>query len=161
MIEQIKYYAELVAYIATIVGFPLAFIIFWRQKKEERKQTHLNSYSSVDEKFFDFLKVCAENPQLNCSLFSDDSIKLKKEEEIQRITIYEMLICVFERVHIFYSYKLKDSRMNDQEIGWEVYIKKWFKKKSFGKAWVKIKDSYDKQFVDYMDDIWNSNKESK
>lgn len=150
---ELKFYFELLAQFATFVGFPLAFIIFLKQKKEDRKQNHLESYSSVDEKFFEFLRICSENPQLNCSLYSNDSIELNNEQHIQRISIYEMLICVFERVHIFYSYKLKSKRMADQESGWESYIKKWFGKKSFSDVWDEVKDTYDSEFKEYMEKI--------
>lgn len=150
---QLKLYLELIADFATIVGFPLAFAVFWWQKNEERKQSHLNTYSSVDEKFFEYLKICSENPKLHCSLYSDDSIELSEEQNIQRIAIYEMLICVFERVHIYYTYKYKNPRMVNQEKGWEVYIKKWLNKDSFRKVWNEVKDSYDSDFVEYLEKI--------
>jgi hypothetical protein len=48
--------------IATILGIPIAIILFINEKRKERRDREYGTYNALDEKYLDYLKLCMENP---------------------------------------------------------------------------------------------------
>ncbi len=143
---------EIIANLATILGVPIAIIIFLREKRRDREENAIRAFETVDDKYSDFLELCSKYPHLHCYLYSDDTIELSEEERIQRINLYEILICVFERGFVFYNNQPAKIK-TIQWKGWNDYTGKWLEKESFKEAWNLVKATYDTDFVKFMDSI--------
>ena len=59
---------ELLSYIVTVVGLPLAIFVFLYEQRKERENEEEAVYQLLSDNYQDFLKVALENPDLK--LFS-------------------------------------------------------------------------------------------
>ena len=55
---------ELMSYIVTVVGLPLAIFTFWQEQRKERENEDEETYQLLSDAYTDFLKLVMENPDL-------------------------------------------------------------------------------------------------
>ena len=90
---------ELLSYIVTVVGLPLAIIVFLYEQRKERENEEEEVYELLSDKYQEFLKVALSNPDLH--LFSPrQAHDLLPEREERMIIILNMLISLFERAYL-------------------------------------------------------------
>ncbi len=59
---------ELLSYIVTAVGLPVAILVFLYEQKKERANEDEEVYQLVSDNYQDFLKIALEHPDLLCTL---------------------------------------------------------------------------------------------
>ncbi len=59
---------ELLSYIVTVIGLPMAILVFALEKRKERQNEEDAVYESISEKYQEFLRVVLDHPDLH--LFS-------------------------------------------------------------------------------------------
>ncbi len=59
---------ELMSYVVTVVGLPLAILVFLFEQRKERENEEEEVYQLLSDNYQDFLKVALDNPDLR--LFS-------------------------------------------------------------------------------------------
>lgn len=150
-------YVQLIANCATALGVPFAIILFLREKRKEREDEIYRAYSTVDEKYVEFQKLCLQFPNLGCHLQDDDNKQLSREQEIQRLAIYEILMANFERSFLLYEEK-NNKKIRKQWSGWDDYIHMWLQKDSFRRAWEIEGGTWDADFMNYMNRIYQKYK---
>ena len=55
---------ELLSYVVTVVGLPLAIFTFWKEQRKERENEDEETYQLLSVAYTDFLKLVMENPDL-------------------------------------------------------------------------------------------------
>src|SRR5436190_23773442 len=87
---------ELLSYVVTVVGLPLAIGVFLFEQRKERENEEEEVYQLLSDNYQDFLKVALANPDLR--LFSPEATPSLAEEQPERLSIiFEMLISLFAR----------------------------------------------------------------
>jgi hypothetical protein len=87
---------ELLSYIVTVVGLPMAIFVFLYEKRKERENEDEEVYQLLSDNYQDFLKVALANPDLR--LFSStETPKLTDEQKEHMLIVFIMLISLFER----------------------------------------------------------------
>ena len=61
---------ELMSYVVTVIGLPLAIAVFLYEQRKERENEEEEVYQLLSDNYQDFLKVALENPDLR--LFSTE-----------------------------------------------------------------------------------------
>ena len=90
---------ELLSYIVTVVGLPLAIIVFLVQQRKERLNEVLMVYESLSDSYQKFLRVALEHSDLH--LFSKTKTAALSVEQHERMMVMcTMLISLFERAYI-------------------------------------------------------------
>ena len=90
---------ELLSYVVTVIGLPLAISVFIYEQHKERKNEEELVYESISDNYQEFLRVVLEHPDLH--LFSMAKTPALTEEQHERMTvIFSMLISLFERAYI-------------------------------------------------------------
>ena len=90
---------ELLSYIVTVVGFPMAIVVFLLERQKERENDEAEVYQLLSDNYQDFLKVALENHDLQ--LFSSDqTLNLSPEQHERMVIIFSMLISLFERAYL-------------------------------------------------------------
>ncbi|MBN2807559.1 MAG: hypothetical protein JXR22_12950 [Prolixibacteraceae bacterium] len=143
---------QIVSGIVTILGLPLALVLFFNEKRKERKEREYGTYNALDDKYIRFLELCLEKPELDVIEYPiNTDVKLKdRQEQI----LFLILISNLERAFLMYhdqSNKIKES----QWLGWVAYMKDYAKKDNFRKKWPELGTQFDKQFVEFMDSLMN------
>ena len=82
---------ELLSYVVTVVGLPLAIVVFALEQRKERHNEEEAVYESVSDNYQEFLRIVLEHPDLH--LFSMAKTPELSEEQLERMTvIFSMLI---------------------------------------------------------------------
>ncbi len=55
---------ELLSYVVTVIGLPLAILTFWLEQRKERENEDEETYQLLSDAYADFLKLVMANPDL-------------------------------------------------------------------------------------------------
>jgi len=121
---------ELLSYIVTVVGLPLAILVFAMEKRKERQNEEDAVYESISEKYQEFLKVVLDHPDLH--LFSMTKTPALSEDQTERMMVaFSMLIALFERAYVLlYEDGLKGAKLRRWR-SWEDYMHEWCAREDF------------------------------
>ena len=82
---------ELLSYIVTVVGLPLAIFTFWKEQRKERENEEEETYQLLSVAYTDFLKLVMENPDLQLRS-RRAAPSLTDEQQERRQVVFEMLV---------------------------------------------------------------------
>lgn len=165
--ETLRKYAELISFIAIILGIPFGLIDFHYHAVEtqdnankERVEAAEKVYQTVDERYTEFVKLCIDHPRLDCYSVpqaAEPKPPLSETERVQQKMLFVHLTDVFEVA--FVQYHKEESNREIKKIydsqwgGWDTYIRKFLKRPAYLETWYEIRDEYDEGLVKYMDAI--------
>lgn len=140
---------ELMSYVVTVVGLPLAIAVFVFEQRKERDNEDEEVYQLLSDNYQDFLKVALENSDLR--LFSNE--KTGDLDDIQKERMYivfSMLISLFERAYLL----LYEDEMTPKQWrrwrSWEDYMSEWCQREDFRTALAEQLGGEDPDFVSYL-----------
>jgi hypothetical protein len=140
---------ELLSYIVTVFGLPLAIGVFFYEQRKERENEEEEVYQLLSDNYQDFLKVALENPDLR--LFSKDVTPgLSAEQRERKLIVFDMLVSLFERAYLL----LYETSMSAQQArrwsSWEDYMREWCDRPDFRAALPDLLRGEDPEFVTYI-----------
>src|SRR3990172_10085865 len=102
---------ELLSYVVTVIGFPLAILVFLFEQRKERENEDEEVYQLLSDNYQDFLKIALDNPDLK--LYSaEQTPELTDEQRERMVIIFSMLISLFYRAYLLlYEDKLKPKEL--------------------------------------------------
>jgi hypothetical protein len=143
---------ELMGYMVTVIGLPLAIIVFLFEQRKERENEEEEVYQLLSDSYQDFLKVALENPDLR--LFSDKAApSLNEEQKERQLIIYAMLVALFERAFLLLYEEAMSSRQARRWNSWEDYILEWCRKPDFRSCLPHLLCGEDPGFVRYLEQL--------
>ncbi|HWP37444.1 MAG TPA: hypothetical protein VNL18_07825 [Gemmatimonadales bacterium] len=140
---------ELLSYVVTVVGLPLAILVFLYEQKKERENEDEEIYQLLSDNYQDFLKVALANPDLH--LFSATPTPHLTDEQRERMMIvFSMLVSLFERAYLL----LYDAELSPKEArrwaSWEDYMREWCSREDFRTCLPELLKGEDPDFVAYI-----------
>lgn len=142
---------ELMSYVVTVIGLPLAIFVFIFQQQKERENEEEEVYQLLSDNYQDFLKVALENPDLR--MFSVEVTSLNGEQLERQLIIFAMLMSLFERAYLL----LFESEMSPKQArrwnSWEDYVLEWCEKPNFRDNLPKLLRGEDPSFVLYVENL--------
>ena len=143
---------ELLSYVVTVIGLPLAIIVFLYEQRRERENEEEEVYQLLSDNYQDFLKVALDNPDLR--LFSTGAIDSLTEEQRERqFIIFNMLISLFERAYLV----LYEDHMTPKQVrrwhSWEDYMLEWCGRPDFRASLPRLLRGEDPSFVRYVEQL--------
>jgi hypothetical protein len=141
---------ELMSYIVTVIGLPLAIFVFLFEQRRERENEEEEVYQLLSDNYQDFLKVALANPDLK--LFSAGGAgALNAEQKERQVIIFNMLLSLFERAYLL----LYDESMSPKQArrwnSWEDYILEWCRRPEFRASLPALLQGEDPSFVRYVE----------
>ena len=76
---------ELLSYVVTVVGLPLAIVAYMYEQRKERANEEEEVYQLLSDNYQDFLKVVLENSDLQ--LFSQQPVPTCSDEQRERMHV--------------------------------------------------------------------------
>jgi hypothetical protein len=121
---------ELLSYVVTVVGLPMAILVFALEQRKERLNEQDEIYESISEKYQEFLRVVLDHTDLH--LFSmSKTPELTAEQTERMMVIFSMLIALFERAYVLlYEDGLKGAKLRRWN-SWEDYMHEWCAREDF------------------------------
>lgn len=151
---------ELLSYIVTVIGLPLAITVFFIEKRKERENDAAEVYQLLSDNYQDFLRIALENPDLG--LFSAvDGPALSQEQRERRFIIFNMLISLFERAYLLLYEEGMDARESRRWSSWEDYIREWCRRPDFRANLPELLRGEDPDFVRYVERLVESERLGK
>lgn len=140
---------ELLSYIVTVFGLPLAILSFMLEQRKERENEDEEVYQLLTADYTDFLKLVIANPDLK--LRSQREITDLSEEQRERMQVlYEILISLFERAYLL-SYDENMSRKQERRwLSWEDFMREWCEREDFRKLLPRLLHGEDPDFARYI-----------
>lgn len=154
---------ELLSYIVTVFGLPLAIVSFMFEQRKERENEEEEVYQLLSDAYTDFLKLVMNNPDLKLTLFmnnpdvkqrTDLMIENFTEEQQERMhVLFEILISLFERAYLL-AYEPK---MNGKQLrrwrSWDDYMRDWCSREDFRALLPRLLVGEDPDFAKYIRQI--------
>lgn len=140
---------ELMSYVVTVIGLPLAIGVFFFEQRKERENEEEEVYQLLSDNYQDFLKVALANPDLK--LFSDDTkVILNDEQKERQLIIFTMLMSLFERAYLLLHEDEMSPKQRRRWNSWEDYIQEWCHKPHFRESLPQLLRGEDPSFVQYV-----------
>ena len=140
---------ELLSYVVTVFGLPLAIATFIWEQRKERENEEEEVYQMLSDAYTDFLKLVIDNPDLK--LRSQCQIDGLNEEQQERIyVLYEILISLFERAYLLaYDADMKGKQLRRWR-SWEDYMREWCERPDFRNLLPRLLHGEDPDFSAYI-----------
>ena len=140
---------ELLSYVVTVIGLPLAIGVFIYEQRKERLNEADAVYESISDNYQEFLRVVLEHPDLR--LFSmAKTPELNAEQRERMMVIFGMLISLFERAYLLmYDEKLTGTKLRRWR-SWEDYMGEWCQREDFRDALPSLLVGEDPEFCTYI-----------
>ena len=143
---------ELMSYVVTVIGLPLAIAVFLYEQRKERENEEEEVYQLLSDNYQDFLKVALENPDLR--LFSTEGTTTLNEDQKERqLIVFVMLMSLFERAYLL----LHEDDMSEEQArrwnSWEDYIQEWCSRPDFRTNLPRLLHGEDPSFVRYVENL--------
>jgi len=140
---------ELLSYVVTVIGLPLAISVFVYEQHKERKNEEELVYESISDNYQEFLRVVLEHPDLH--LFSMGKTPALTEEQHERMTvIFSMLISLFERAYIMLYEEGVHMEKQRRWSSWDDYMREWCAREDFRDALDTLLIGEDPDFCSYI-----------
>jgi hypothetical protein len=149
---------ELMSYVVTVIGLPLAIAVFLFEQRKERENEEEEVYQLLSDNYQDFLKVALENPDLR--LFSDETApSLTDEQRERQLIIFTMLMSLFERAYLLLYEEGMSPKQARRWNSWEDYILEWCRKPHFRSSLPRLLHGEDPSFVLYVERLAASRRD--
>jgi len=143
---------ELLSYVVTTIGLPLAIFVFIYEQHKERDSEEEEVYQLLSDNYQDFLKITLDNPDLR--LFStEETPALSGEQRERMMIIFSMLISLFERAYLLLYEEEMKPKQHRRWQSWEDYMREWCAREDFCNALEELMRGEDPAFVEYLHGI--------
>jgi hypothetical protein len=143
---------ELMSYVVTVIGLPLAIAVFFFEQRKERENEEEEVYQLLSDNYQDFLRIALENPDLR--LFSvETTSSLNDEQKERQLIIFAMLMSLFERAYLLLHEEDMSPKQARRWNSWEDYMLEWCQKPIFRSCLPQLLRGEDPSFVRYVEQL--------
>ena len=140
---------EMLSYIVTVIGLPLAIIVFVLQVRKERLNDAIMGYESLSDNYLRFLRVALQNADLH--LFSTERTPELTEGQRERMmVIFSMLMSLFERAYLLIYDEDATGIQQRHWNSWNDYMREWCAREDFRDELDALLAGEDKEFGRYL-----------
>jgi hypothetical protein len=121
---------ELLSYVVTVIGLPLAIFTFWKEQRKERENEDEETYQLLSDAYADFLKLVLDNPDLQLRSRTA-APQLTEEQQERRQVVFEMLVSLFERAYLLAYDEDMTEKQRRRWRSWDDYMREWCRRADF------------------------------
>lgn len=141
---------ELASFIVTVVGLPLAIVVFYWEQRRERQNEEEEIYQKLSEEYVEFSKLLLENADLQLTSREILNASLTEEQIERKKIIFDILISLFERAFILVYEEDMNKQTARMWLSWDDYIRIWCRRKDFRELLPELLHGEDPDFVNYV-----------
>ena len=140
---------EVASNVVTVIGLPLAIVVFVHEQRRERANEEAEVYQSLADAYNEFLKVVIDNPDLHLrTQHATPDLSLEQRERM--LAIFDMLISLLERAYL----TAWGPRMNAEQVRrwnvWEDFMREWARRDDFHARLEDLLRGEDPEFAGYL-----------
>jgi len=147
---------ELLSYLVTVLGLPIAVWTIWREMRAERlndekeiEQREDEIYVQLSQQYSNFLEAVLAHPELDV-LEIEPSRTLTPEELRRQAIYYEMLMALFERAFILLYEDAPSGHGGRRWGSWADFFSYWLKRPGFARYVEDNLEGEDTAFADFI-----------
>lgn len=140
---------ELLSYIVTVIGLPVAICIFIYEQRKERDNEEEEVYQLLADAYNDFLRLVIENPDLKLRS-QTANLELTDEQRERMQIIFEMLISLFERAYLTAYEERMNIKQQRRWHSWDDFMREWCRRNDFRTYLPRLLQGEDPDFADYI-----------
>ena len=141
---------ELLSYVLTVIGLPLAILTFvWEQRKERQNEDE-EIFQRLSDEYREFLKLVLDNADLHLLRRESARVDFTEEQKERRLAIFGILISLFERAYLLVYEEKMDKQTRRMWQSWEDYMREWVRRAEFREALPILLDGEDDEFQAHM-----------
>lgn len=140
---------ELLSYIVTVFGLPLAILSFLHEQRKERENEEEEVYQQLSEAYTDFLKLVIANPDLKLRS-QTSAVDLSEEQRERQHVLFEILISLFERAYLLAYEDDMSGKQRRRWMSWEDYMREWCRRDDFRQLLPRLLQGEDADFASYI-----------
>ena len=141
---------ELLSYVVTVVGLPLAIFVFIFEQRKERDNEEEEIYQRLSDEYREFLKLVLDNSDLQLLRREGGPTTLTAEQSERRQAIFGILISLFERAYLLVYEEKMDKKARRLWQSWEDYMREWLRRADFRAALPELLEGEDPEFTGYI-----------
>ena len=144
---------EILSYLVTIVGLPLAILTFVLEQRKERQNEEEEIFQRLSDEYREFLKLVLDNADLHLLRLEGSREELTEEQQERRHAIFGILISLFERAYLLVYEPKMDKQTRRMWRSWEDYMREWVRRADFRDALPTLLDGEDEEFTHYISEL--------
>jgi len=141
---------EALSYIATIVGIPIAILVFAFEQRRDRLNDEEELYQRLSDEYAEFLKLVLDNADLQMLRRGQAAREFTEEEQERRLVLFELLVSLFERAYIL----VYENPMPRQQArlwqSWEDYMRERCRRSHFRSQLEHLLEGEDPDFAAHI-----------
>lgn len=140
---------EVASYVVTVIGLPLAIVVFIAEQRRERRNEEDEVYQLLSNAYNDFLRVVIENPDLRLRSQAATQ-ELSAEQQERMLLIFDMLISLLERAYVTAYSEHMTPVQRRRWNSWEDFMREWVRRDQFYYRLPTLLKGEDPAFAAYM-----------
>lgn len=137
---------EALSYVVTIIGLPLAIVVFVLDRRRDRQMDEEEIYLRLSDEYADFMRLVIDNADLRLRSRTTPT-DLTDEQQERKLALFAILVSLFERAYVL----VYEERMSRQQQrlwqSWEDYMHEWCQREDFRAALAPLLAGEDPGFV--------------
>lgn len=141
---------ELASYVVTVIGLPLAILVFWWEQRKERQNEDEELYQKLSDEYADFSRLLIENADLMLLTDEIPEDTLTPEQFERKRIIFDFLVSLFERAFILVYEEKMSPQTRRLWLTWDDYIRSWCRRADFRAALPELLEGEDPDFHKFI-----------
>ena len=137
---------ELLSYLVTVVGLPLAIYVFIHEQRKERLNEEEEIHQRLSDDYADFLKLVLDHADLQLLRRSGEPLALSDEQQERKGVLFGILISLFERAYLLVYEDDMPRQTRRLWQSWEDYMREWCRREDFRSALPELLRGEDEDF---------------
>jgi hypothetical protein len=140
---------ELLSYVVTVVGLPLAIALFFHDQRKERDNEDEEIHQQLSDSYTGFMRLVLENADLGLISRSVPAT-LDDQQRERRLVLFDLLVSLFERAYLLAWEDDMTPRQKRRWASWEDWMREWCRREEFREALPQLLRGEDPDFVRYI-----------
>jgi hypothetical protein len=141
---------EAASYLVTIIGLPMAILVFIWEQRKERQNDQEEIYQRLSDEYTAFLKLALDNADLHLLRKQGADPELSDDQRERKYTLFNLLVSLFERAYILVYEDKMDRQTRRLWLSWEDYMREWCRRKDFRDVLPELLRGEDEDFAAHI-----------
>ena len=137
---------EALSYIVTIVGLPLAIVVFVLDRRRDRQMDEEEIFLRLSDEYADFMRLVIDNADLRLRSPTPPT-NLSEEQQERKLALFAILVSLFERAYVLVYEEHMSRQQQRLWQSWEDYMHEWSQREDFRAALAPLLVGEDPGFV--------------
>ena len=140
---------ELLSYVVTVIGLPLAIALFVFEQRKERDNEEEEIHQQLSDSYTGFMQLVLENADLGL-ISRSVPLALDDQQRERRLVLFDLLVSLFERAYVLAWEEDMNPRQRRRWAAWEDWMREWCRREEFREALPGLLGGEDPDFVRYI-----------